>query len=91
MDLADPLPQGKHVQVAEIQPRVALDELHHKAGQGPEDKQGTRRAQPQHGEAQEGDGNGQSHAEDKQDGVGGQQADYPQDKLEHRHPQGPGF
>lgn len=91
MDLAQPLAQGEDVEIFVVQPRAALDELHHKAGQGPEDQQGARRSQPQHGEAQKGNRNGQRHAEGEQNGVSGDEADHPQHKLEHRHSQGPGL
>ena len=91
VDLAEPLAQGKDVQVFVIHPRVALDKLHHKAGQGPEDEQGARRTQPQHGETQKGDRHRQGHAEGEQNGIGPSQTNHAGRQLDHRRHQGPGL
>ena len=88
VDLADPLAQGEHIQVFEVELGAALDQAEDKAGQGFKYQQGPQGAQAQHGDAQHGENDCVGHAEDQQDGIGDEQADHPRGELDHRHPQG---
>ena len=89
--IEDAMPQSKDIQIFKVQPGAALDELHHKPGQGPEHQQGACGAQGQHDHTEGKYGDGQRHAEVQQDGVGGGDTGNPQYELEHRHPQGTGL
>ena len=83
VDLAHPLPQGEEVQVFIVETGVALGQPQHKAGQRPENEQGTYRTQGQHGHTEHGHGQNH-HAEGEQHDIGHPQAHYPQHTLEHR-------
>ena len=88
MDLAHPLPQGEEVQVFIVETGVALGQPQHKAGQGPENEQGTYRTQGQHGHTELRAGQNH-HAEGEQHDIGHSQAHHTQHTLEHRPLEGP--
>ena len=91
MDLADPLAQGKQIEIFVVEPGPPLDKFQHKAGQGAENEQGAQGTKSQHGDADGQNGYGDGHAEGKQDGIGGGQKYNAQQKLEHGHSQGAGL
>lgn len=91
MDLADPLAQGKQIEIFVVEPGPPLDKFQHKAGQGAENEQGAQGTKSQHGDADGQNGYGDGHAEGKQDGIGGGQKYNAQQKLEHATPRGRGF
>ena len=88
VDPADPLAQGKEMQVPVVEAGVAPSQPQHKAGQGAKDQQGAHCPQSQHGNAQEGEHHGEGHPKGEQNGVGRRKA-HP-DQLEHRGPEGAG-
>jgi len=90
VDPADPLAQGKEMQVPVVEAGVAPGQPQHKAGQGAKDQQGAHCPQSQHRDAQEGEHHGEGHPEGEQNGVGRRQAHPAQDQLEHRGPEGAG-